>query len=132
MPDIGALRARANTLVGTRPAIAERAAALASPQASAARKAFSVFDADDLGRATALAGLMQVRARDAADTAQGLEAALILAETAADGGETELAAHAVRLFQAANNLVADGEVGPATFKALKIPVPAFAKKTAPL
>lgn len=49
-----------------------------------------------------------------------------------DGVYGPQTAHAVRLFQVRKDLVADGEVGPATFKALKIPVPAFAKKTVPL
>jgi len=103
MADIDALRARANKLVGS-PVVVSPVAE-ATPRASTARstakrRAFSAFDVDDLGRATALAGLMQVRARDAADPSQGLEAALSLAEVAADGGEPELAAHAVRLFNA--------------------------------
>ena len=50
----------------------------------------------------------------------------------ADGVYGLQTAHAVRMFQESQGLVADGEVGPATFKALKIPVPAFAKKTVPL
>jgi N-acetylmuramoyl-L-alanine amidase len=41
-------------------------------------------------------------------------------------------AHAVRLFQTGKNLVADGEVGPATLKALKIAVPAWVKRSMPL
>jgi hypothetical protein len=49
-----------------------------------------------------------------------------------DGVYGPQTAHAVRLFQVEKELVADGEVGPATFKALKIPVPAFAKKTVQL
>ncbi|MBC8026485.1 MAG: peptidoglycan-binding protein [Steroidobacteraceae bacterium] len=38
----------------------------------------------------------------------------------------------VRMFQESQGLVADGEVGPATLKSLKIAVPAFAKKTVAL
>ncbi|HEV7715517.1 MAG TPA: peptidoglycan-binding domain-containing protein, partial [Steroidobacteraceae bacterium] len=49
-----------------------------------------------------------------------------------DGVYGPQTAHAVRLFQLDQDLVADGEVGPATFKALKIPVPEWAKKTKPL
>jgi hypothetical protein len=50
----------------------------------------------------------------------------------ADGVYGLQTAHAVRLFQESEGLVPDGEVGPATFKALRIPVPAFAKKTVAL
>ena len=50
----------------------------------------------------------------------------------ADGVYGLQTAHAVRAFQESQGLVADGEVGPATFKALKIPVPAWAKKTVTL
>lgn len=51
----------------------------------------------------------------------------------ADGVFGPQTAHAVRMFQESQqNLVSDGEVGPATFKALKIAVPAWAKKTTAL
>jgi N-acetylmuramoyl-L-alanine amidase len=49
-----------------------------------------------------------------------------------DGVYGPQTAHAVTLFQQAKHMVTDGEVGAATFKALKIPVPAWAKKTVPL
>jgi N-acetylmuramoyl-L-alanine amidase len=67
-----------------------------------------------------------------ADIVKDVQRALIqrgFASGRIDGIYGPQTAHAVRLFQIDKDLVADGEVGPATFKALKIPVPAWAKQT---
>ena len=50
------------------------------------------------------------------------DSALTAKEWRADGIYGPQTAHAVQQFQNAKGLVADGEVGPATFKALKIQV----------